>query len=991
MQTAKKFPLKKVLCVSIVAIILAAFIVGDVLCAQYETVITTMLCNTGTDFDNDKAQETLANNDLMVQKLSEEGIVLLKNDKNTLPLAQNETKVNLFGWSACDGIFLLTGGGSATATINAEKRVELTAGLKSEGFEVNQSLLTAYSSYKGSRWENSTGLYDPPRSFYDQKDGNGKTRLENAKEFSHVAVVVFSRWGSEGMDLPTTQTKYVDGKKVIDTERTYLDLSTEEEDMLNMVADNFSKVIVVINSGNTMNLSYLKNEKIGAALNICYPGQSGVKALARILKGTVNPSGKTADTFVSNLKKDPSYVNAFMTPTNNGNHISYTENIYIGYKWYETADKEGYFEETGTSYDNEVVYPFGHGLSYTQFEKQILSYELSTEGTGLQRATTVTVAVSVKNIGKVKGKDVIELYYTPPYYEGGIEKAHVNFLAFKKTSEIEPDETKNYKLTFTSYDMASYDSYDANKNGRTGYELEAGEYKVQLLDNAHAWKSLSESDANTIKFTVENTIAYKRDPVTGAMVKNRYGMFEQDGSYVSGSAYGDVPTDGSTAGEEIKWLSRSNFAGTYPNIVTPIRDVESEVKKANSYVYNDAYLGITEEPTQGASGDLTLTLTKDGQKPTKDQLKSGKNLVYNDKLVRELGADYNSELWDSLLNQLTKDELLYFVESSGYATDEALSVGKPFLNEIDGGSGFNVAVNNPLSNDANKWTGFSNANLWAQTWNEDLMFNFGQAIAEEGKDTGVSAIYAPTVNLHRSVFNGRNFEAFSEDAVLSGNMAANIIYGAKTKGFRMYLKHFVLSEEGPNPRQENVWITEQNLRENYLKPFEIAVKKGGANAIMSSFNRLGGTWTGGNYALLTTILRKEWDFKGVVITDWCQGDWDMPVEQGIRAGNDIWLNPKDRCNNGVNTSDPASWYCARRTAKNLLFSICDSYYTAKTYDPNAEVGVSEVGDVFRWWIPALVFINVTVFAACAFTVYRTFFKKKKMVETIDGLSDAKTE
>lgn len=726
-----------------------------------------------------------------------------------------------------------------------------------------------------------------------------------------------------------------------------------------------------------MNLSFLKNDKIGAALNICYPGQSGTKALAKILRGKVNPSGKTADTFVANLKKDPSYVNAFMTTTNSENHISYTEGIYVGYKWYETADKEGYFEKTDTSYSNEVVYPFGYGLSYTKFEKKILSYELSTEGEGLQRATTVTVAVSVTNVGDVAGKDVIELYYTPPYYSGGIEKAHVNLLAFEKMSEIEPDETKNYKLTFTTYDMASYDSYDANKNGRTGYEVEAGTYKVQLLDNAHGWKNITESSANTINLVAENTIPYKRDPDTGAIVKNRYGTFDESGNYVSGSAYGDVPIDGSTAGEEIKWLSRSNFVETFPASVTPIRDVETEVKKANNYVYNDAYVGITEEPTQGVKGDLTLTLNKNGEKPTKDELDSGKDLVYNEDLVMKLGADYNSELWDSLLKQLTKDDLLNFVEGSGYATDAAESIGKPFMHEIDGGSGFNVAVNNPLNNDANKWTGWSNANLWAQTWNQDLMFNFGQAIGQEGHDTGVSAIYAPTVNLHRSVFNGRNFEAFSEDAVLSGNMAANLIYGAKTKGLRMYLKHFVLSEEGPNPRYENVWITEQNLRENYLKPFEIAVKKGGANAIMSSFNRLGGTWTGGNYALLITILRKEWGFKGTVITDWCEGAADMPVEQGIHAGNDIWLNPGDRCKNGLDESSIVSWTLARKSAKNLLYSICNTYYEAKTYDPEADISIAEVGDVFRWWIPVLVFINVTIVAACAFSVYTTFLKKKK--------------
>ena len=979
MSFTKKIPIKKIITVVVIAVVLAVFIVGDVLCSKYEYVITKLLCNTGIDFSDGATQETLENNDKVVERLSEEGIVMLKNDNGTLPLSEKENKINLFGWSAHDGAFLLTGGGSAVATINVDKKVTLAAGLKSEGFEVNETLLADYAAYCGSRNKGNLGLYEPDVSFYQKKGSDGKTRLEYAKEFSSVALVVFSRYGSEGLDLPFTQTKYIDGNKTEDKTRTYLDLSKEEEDMLNMVADNFAKVIVIVNSGNTMNLSFLKNEKIGAAFNISYPGQSGTKAIARILKGSVNPSGRTSDTYATDLKKDPSYVNAVMTQTSSGKNIHYTENIYIGYKWYETADKEGYFEASGTSYDNSVVYPFGHGLSYTTFEKEILSYTLSTDGLGLQRATTVEVAVAVTNTGSVKGKDVIELYYTPPYTSGGIEKAHVNLLAFEKTGEIEPGKTENYKLTFTSYDMASYDCYDRNKNGRTGWELESGLYKVQLLENAHSWKNLTESNENTIEFNVENTIAYKRDPKTGGMVKNRYGTFDEAGNYIKGSAYGDVPIDGSTAGEEIKWLSRSNFKDTFPTTVTPIRDISSEVSKANSYVHNAPYEKITEEPTQGVAGELTITLTEDGKKPSKDALKSGSGLKFNDELVMKLGANYNDETWELLLNQLTKDELLYFVESSGYATDEAASIGKPFMNELDGGSGFNVAVNNPISNNANKWTGFSNATLWAQTWNKNIAFILGEAIGQEGQATGISAIYAPTVNLHRSAFNGRNFEAFSEDAVLSGTLAANVIKGAKSKGLRMYLKHLVLSEEGPNPSQLNVWITEQNLRENYLKSFEIAVKEGGANSVMSSFNRLGGTWTGGNYALLTNILRNEWGFKGAIITDWCVGDNDMTVERGIRAGNDIWLSPQDRCNNGLDESSASSWYCARRSGKNLLYAICETYHFAKTYDPTADIGIGKIADVFRWWIPVLVLLNVTVLAACGFSVYLVFFKKKKVV------------
>lgn len=629
-----------------------------------------------------------------------------------------------------------------------------------------------------------------------------------------------------------------------------------------------------------------------------------------------------------------------------------------------------------------MVYPFGHGLSYTTFERKIIGYKLSTEGEDLKSTTTVEVDVSVTNTGNVAGKDVIELYYTPPYTSGGIEKSHINLLAFEKTSEIEPGKTKNYKLTFTAYDMASYDSYDANKNGHSGWELEKGFYKVQLLENAHAWKGLRETSENTVKFNLKSDLIYATDPVTGNTVENRYGDFDSDGNYIDGTAYANLPIDGSTAGKTVKWLTRENFLDSFPHEKTAVRDNATLVKQANDYIHTSAYEDITEAPMQGVSGDLYIKVNKDGSKPTKEQLKNNsEDLVYNHDLVMQLGADYDSELWDKLLNQLTKDELIAFVESSGYGTEAAESVGKPYFNEYDGGSSFNAnaGIDGFDVNAAAQWTGFCNATLWAQTWNKELMFAFGQAMGQEGLDTNVNGWYAPTVNLHRAAINGRNFEAFSEDAVLSGYMAANLIYGAKTKNLRVYLKHLVLSEEGPNPKFENVWITEQNLRENYLKPFEIAVKVGGANSVMSSFNNLGGSWTGGNYALITEILRDEWGFKGTVITDWCVGTGDMTVERGIHGGNDIWLSPQPRCNNGLDESSIVSWTLARRSAKNLLYSICNTYYAANTYDP--EVDLSSVGgtDVFRWWIPALVAIEVLSVAALGYYVYCTFFKKKKVV------------
>ncbi len=981
MEKAKKkrSPVGRIICVVVIAIVLAALIVADVMCATYEQVITTMLCGTGIDFSNEQTQQALAGSDKVLQNMEDEGIVLVKNENGALPLKENELKVNLLGWSSHDEAFFLTGGGSSTATIHESKKVSLADGLKSEGIAVNRDLLADYVAYRGTRWERNYDLPEPSLSFYSETGtGTGdKTRLEHAKEFSDIAVVVLSRYGSEGTDIPLSQTKYVDKKEVTDSTRTYMDLTTEEEALITMASENFSKVIVLINSGNVMDLGFIDGDAVDAALVVGYPGQSGTKSIARVLKGSVNPSGRLTDTYTREPESDPSFVNALKTTHSTGDHIHYTEDIYIGYKWYETADAEGYFEAVGKSYDTVVQYPFGYGMSYASFDSRITGYKLSTSGSGLLRATEVTVTVEVTNThAEVSGKEVVQLYVTPPYTEGEIEKPHVMLVAFTKTDELAPGETKSYDLTFRSYDLASYDAYDADGDGRTGFVLEAGEYKIMLLDNAHGWKGLSESAENTVSLTAENTVQYKRDPDTGAMVKNRFGMFDSDGNYIEGSAYADVPIDGSTAGLPVEYMSRADFVGTFPDEVTPIRDVEEVVKKANDYVERDAYAGITEMPEQGVEGDLSLTLDGSGNKPSESALESGSGLVYNAELMKALGADYNEPRWESLLSQLTESELLDFVESSGYGTDAAASIGKPAMLEIDGPSGFNINVNSPLGDKTSEWTGFCNEVVLGQTWNTDLAFDFGSALGNEGMNTGVSAIYAPGVNLHRSPFNGRNFEYYSEDPVLSGKMAADVIYGAKVRGMRMYLKHFVVSEMGPNPRRLNVWLTEQNLRENYLRPFEIAVKAG-ANSVMSAFNRLGGTWTGGNYALITEILRGEWKFRGAVITDWSKGEADMPVEQGIRAGNDIWLNPTARCTNGVDTSDPASMQCARRAAKNLLYAICNTYYEASVYDPTATIAVSEQGDVFRWWILLLVLMNVAVVAAAGLSAFRVFRGKKK--------------
>ena len=970
--------LKNIIGLSVTSVFLVALIVGNYFCSRYNEVITTMLCGSGTDFSSEDTKLTLENNDQAVQKIAEDGMVLLKN--KCLPLDKSVTKINLFGWSSIDSAFFLSGGGSSTATINEEKKVTLKSAFEKEGFEVNAELLEAYKNYKSGRWNSSTTLSDPDTDFYNKSGANGKTLLANAKDFSSTAVVTISRFGSEGIDIPFTQTKHPSGK---DNDRHYLELSTEEESLINLVSDNFENVIILINAGNQMELGFLNNDKIDAALLVNYPGQSGTLAIPRIFKGQVNPSGKLTDTYPYDLTMDPSYVNALR----NGDHIHYVEDIYVGYKWYETADKENYFQDTlSKNYNDIVQFPFGYGLSYSTFSQEIIDYKLSTSGSGLQRTTQIEVDVKVTNTSKVEGKDIIQLYYTSPYTKGGIEKSAVNLVAFRKTDALKENESKTYKLTFSAYDMASYDAYDKNKNGFAGYELENGEYQIQLMKNSH---SLVDGSKNTIKLQCDKTIIYNRDPQTGAIVSNRYGEFDESGKYINDSAYANCPIDGSNAGEKITYLSRNDFASTFPLAKEKNRDIKSILDYANDYVEYLAYES-QEKPVQGKTGDAPLLLVtkEDGSKASLSDLESKKNLVWNKDLVSKLGADYNAPEWETLLDQLTTEELQNFVESSGYGNDAAASIGKISMFDYDGPAGFNISVNSPLGDKKSKWTGFGNETLLGQTWSTQMAEAMGECFGKEGYETGINGIYAPGVNLHRSAFNGRNFEYYSEDGVLSGYLAARVIKGAKENGVYCFLKHFVVSEMGPNPRKLNVWLTEQNLRENYLRPFEIAVKNG-ATAMMTAFNRLGATWTGGNYQLIQGVLRKEWKFKGVVITDWCQGDWDMPVNQGLHAGNDIWLNPANRCNNGINTKLDSSWVCARRSAHNLLYTICNTYYT--TWNQGKDIGIKESKGVFRWWIPALVGINMVVVGLEIYFIFALVKKKKYITNENVVLMDYSTE
>lgn len=998
-----KFKLWNYIVLPILVIVMVALIVGDCLCVKNAGAITNLLCGAGLKFDGDDVQQALNESDKLVQQIGEESIVLLKNQggndgKGVLPLDSSVKNVNLFGWSSTDAGFLLTGGGSGAATIMAEKRVTLKDALTfgDSRFAVNETLLNDYKAfcdrrfdYQGVLNEDTVTLVEPPKSWYTEE------RIQQAKNFSDTAVITISRWASENMEIPFVQNKY---KAETDRSRTYLQISKEEEDLIDVVTENFENVIVLINTCNSMEMGFLDNEKIDAALLVGMLGQSGTHGIRKILRGEANPSARTVDTYPYDHKSNPSYANALR----NADHIHYVENIYVGYRWYETAYAEKLIMEAhGKTYDYSteegykavVQYPFGYGLSYTTFEWEVTSAvwisgenenELENASIANKKAS-FKITLDVTNTGNVEGMDVIQLYYTPPYIKGGIEKAAVNMVAYAKTAILKPGATqRDIELTFDLYDMASYDCYDKNGNKVTTYELDEGDYYLRLMNNSH---EINACEGAEIKFNLPNKITYKLDPRTKQIVKNRF---------TGASAYGGASIDGQNAGSPVTYLSREKFGETFPLWGTTPRGGDT-VSSANSFVYkgydnNEKY---TAQPVQGqdyGENNYYIWKRKDGKKATVGDLKgeSGVELELNEELVTKLGTNYKAAEWEQLLNQITTAELFCLVEDSGYRNYEMTSIGKAHNLDYDGPSGLQMNVGTPEWMDQGKWTGFGGQMNLAQTFNSLLAFQMGRTIGNEATVTGISGWYAPGANLHRTPYNGRYFEYYSEDTLLTGELAAYVIKGAASANVYCFLKHFALSEMGINPRNLNVWTTEQALRETYLRPFEIAVKKGNANAMMTAFNRVGATWAGGNRALLTDVLRTEWGFRGAVITDWSDGDSYMSPHQGVRAGNNMWLNPNRGQNNAkLSRSSNVDVNLARDAAHNMLYTICNTYVQHKNYNPadgefSVNVGIREKDTVFAWWIPVLVTVNVVIFGISIFEITWMCIKARKAYNKENG-------
>jgi beta-glucosidase len=833
------------------------------------------------------------------ESVEEEGIVLLKNDSKTLPLAKG-SKISVLGKNSVNMVY----GGSGSSARATSSTVDLYDSLESAGFSVNPTLKSFYedSGKSGSGRGTNPGMGDiiagfatgeTPASSYDSNV------TDSFSGYADAAVVVISRIGGEGFDLPRTMKEsYADGAASVSgakADQHYLELDQNETDMLKMAYQHFEKVILVLNTPCEMELNFLDqtsdplySERMKAAMWIGFPGESGMEAVGKVLNGSVNPSGKTVDTYSRDFTKDPSYFNFGNNNANNGNRytvggkdanayfVDYEEGIYVGYRYYETRGNS----DGETWYKSNVQYPFGYGLSYTSFRWDVIGEE-PNGGSSLKSDGTISIKVNVTNTGSVAGKDVVELYYTAPYVNSGIEKSFVNLGDFKKTKLLSPNESETVTLTMNVEDMRSYDYSDANQNGFKGYELEKGDYQLKISSDAH-------TVAETVTYKVDADIKYEKDETTNTVISNQ---FDDVSSHIAAA-------DG--------YLTRNGWANFPTTPTASDREVTSEFISSLSYTNSD----------EGKQW-YTDTMPKYGV---------NSNISF-DKMAN---VAYDDASWDAFMDQLNLDEMANLIGTGAYGTIAIERLGVPLTRSPDGPSGFTnfMSITNPPVYN----TCFYAAEcVLGSTWNTDLAEKMGEMIGNEGligNERGdklpYSGWYAPAVNIHRSPFSGRNWEYYSEDGFLSGAMAAQVVKGAKSKGVNTFVKHFALNDQETN-RDTNgilVWANEQAMREIYLKPFEMAVKIGKTSAMMSSFNRIGTTWAGGDYALLTSVLREEWGFKGIVITDYALNRY-LNQEQMIRTGGDLALSQGGKI---PSYDNPTATQVAsiKRASKNILYSIANS-------------------------------------------------------------------
>ena len=912
-----------------------------------------------------------------------EGVTLLKNkNNNALPLAKG-AKLSIFGKNSSNVAI----GGSGSGSASTEGMIDFFSSLEKAGFTYNPTLKAFYDDNTKSgegRDKNNKDL-DSGKPIELVESFVGETELSaytddiwnSCNDYKDAALIVLTRIGGEGADLPRTPTDHI------------LRLRPAEKDLINKVKTmGFGKVVLMLNTATSLELGDVqKDDGVDAILWIGYDGTAGLTAVGEVLKGETNdgvkfsPSGKTVDIYPADFTKDPTWNNfggnigvvsqgegskyvgvsgdCYYTMAKRGPVDSqiyfadYEEGVFYGYRYYETAAADGYI-----NYDEAVVYPFGYGLSYTNF-----SWELKNKAsipTTLTKDTKMTFEVEVTNTGTYPGRDVVELYVTPHYNVGGLDKAAKILVGFDKTELLQPGEKETLKITIDSpYTYASYDYKGIT--GQKGYVVEAGNYSFTLGTDSHNAKDMSNA---VMTANIAGNIRYEVDPITGNEVKNLFS--DNTDPYLNGDAQlGTI-------------MHRNDFAGTWPQTRTEAEkkigsgkikdgwDISSEwIEKMKDYTPKpNNPINITEMPVTGADKGIKFT-----------------------DLVK---LDYDDPTWDAFINQLTKEEMKTLINEGAFVTSAIARLGVPPTDNTDGPVGW---VNFIDTKTFSGTCSYCCEVVIASTWNVDRVYDMGRAVGNEGLvgntqnsiNRPYTGWYAPGLNIHRSPFGGRNFEYYSEDPFLSGILAASISKGTWSKGCYTTLKHFAANETETHRMGLLTWLDEQNLRENYLKGFEIAVKGGNSDlnnheyfgedkatkpvSVMTSFNRIGERWTGGDYRVNTLILREEWDFEGFTICDFNTNEF-MVEKDMFYSGGDLNLQGAGNVWN-PDLSNPNDVEIMKQCSKNILYVVANS---------NAVRGEFKV-HLPRWQVGLYIGTGVVAagLATWGFFVFFKMFRRKKEV------------
>lgn len=984
------------------AVVGTGLIVGNIYAMANQNNLDSILCPPVVNYEAwERTQEV---GQAMSKEIVSEGAVLLKNNNNVLPLSTaTSEKVNVFGWASVDWAYGANSSSCSGRVMaendKAEELIDLYDALEEYNISYNTELKNMYTRYftpyvyalKAPYQVTNADVVMLHEPDINDKNYYSDALLSNAIEYSDTAIVVITRNAGEDIPADRAMTKGGAGATA-EPNKIYLDMSIEEEKMLTYVGETYDKVVVIINSPVAMDMSFLnKIPGLDAALQVGFTGTHGASVIPELLYGDITPSGHLVDTVVydrnSSFAMKTKSGARWSSGGNDKYFFEYIENIYVGYRWYETANAEHYWDNYTNSLLNEsdalvetkgfdavVQYPFGYGLSYTDFSWTLVGYEIVDNGKTVYEITPtseIIFKVQVTNTGSYAGKEVVQVYLTAPYYENEIEKSYVSLVGYEKTILLAPGKNQIVNVKVDVNDCLSYDCYDKNKNNHTGYELDRGTYEFKLMTNSHDIKQIKFSDTDRneadgiIEFNVKDTVNVDEDKYTGQTVKN---LFTGD------SAVDGYPIDAVEGGYSPDYLNRANF--------TDISTYKGLQSRAASQKLNDTY-----KFTQ-AKGDEwdNAEIDKFGNPTYQDEVvwgsKNTNHKIYEYGAVTELGYElaknYDDPLWNEVLAQITVKECLDTINNS-YGTPEIPSVGKPKCNEVDGPAQIKCYYQN-----APRGTGYPSSVVIAQTWNRDIAEDFGLSYAQDMGSVGISGVWAWGTNIHRTPVGGRNWEYYSEDPFISGQTLAYTAKGLNEGGKYCYIKHFCLNESESNKVEGFTFTTEQAYREIYLKPFQIAIEQGGALGIMTSFNRIGAVYSGGSEASLTGVVRGEWNFKGSIITDWANNGGYMSIDHQLRAGGDLGMNTElNGAKTNFNYSATASsrlQHQMKEAMHHVLYTYLRSQYINKDYNENTDtekkVIQTDAIQSWRWWQVLLIDADILLGGASVLWVVMSFLPGK---------------